>query len=491
MHQKSLPRVQRDLKALQERWKSDKPNILPLADAELLSLLPNRETVDSLVRLYFDTAETIYRVLHGPSFWEEYEMFWANYPSTKPAFTILLLLMMATMSCITDKEHQTYIGESALARERAVLWIEVSEWWLDHHSQKNIYLAIWQIRCLLVLAKQVNVVKKKRTWTVAGTLVREAMSAGFHRDPSRLGEKVSIFDQEMRRRLWATIIELELSASIDRGMPSASTAIPSDASTVLNINDEDLNVECDRPPVSKPWKEPTSSSFLHISGASFALRVSLNSFLNELSSPLVYEEVLKYEEMVTEELQRLPPRAESGKTQDSGGLPLVARTLLDVQLQQFLIMLHSPFARQADSNSRFSLSRMICFNAAARIVEQYSQLIEAGNFLLLLHRHDYFRAALVICHKMYVSVGIQSMYSMNDLYDFVALAEIPSRRTLFQFKYECIHSVRRKRSYHARRQDYTARYRIHALLVHLLRLCIPSIDGDTGRVKGPEAESGR
>lgn len=411
MHHTSLPRVQRDLKTLQVRWKGEKTNVLPFADSELLQLLPSRETVDYLVNLYFDTCENIYRIMHRPNFWREYRLFWDDQQAASPAFVVILLLMMAAVSCISMKEQPTYIGDSAMARERAVLWIEVSEWWLGRHSQKNIYLAIWQIRCLLILAKQINIVKKKRTWTVAGTLVREGMTAGFHRDPSLLGEKVSVFDQEMRRRLWATMTELELQVSIDRGMPSATAGITSDSATILNVNDDEVTVEQGSPPTQKIWSEYTECSFLHISRASFCLRVSLNALVNDLGSPSRYEEVLNYEEQITKEIRKLPQRAVPGETPKEGHMPLVARTLLDIQLRQFLILLHAPFARQADTNSRYSLSRMICLNAAASIIEQYSQLNGSEKFLLLLLRHDYFRAALNICHAMYISISIR-----NDLF---------------------------------------------------------------------------
>lgn len=427
MHHSSLARVQRELKTLQMRWKVEKRNVLPLTDFELLQWLPDQETVDYLVRLYLDTFETMYRILHRPSFWKEYHMFWDNPRAAKPAFVVLMLLMMAAVICISPKERPAYIGDSAVARERAALWIEVSEWWLGRHSQKHIYLAIWQIRCLLILAKQVNTVKKKRTWTAAGTLVREAMSAGFHRDPNVPGEKVSVFDQEMRRRLWSTIIELELQVSIDRGMPSASAGIFSDCATVLNINDEELAVESDSPPISKPWNEYTTCSFLHISRASFSLRVSLNSLGNDLSSPLQYEEVLNYEETVTKELQRLPAWTEPGENQGVQGPTTLAKTLLDVQLRQFLILLHAPFARQAGTNSRYLVSRMICFNAAASIIEQYSQLKRSGSSLLLLLRHDYFRGALIICHHMFISLSIQSTCITSTFSDPVIPANLLNR----------------------------------------------------------------
>lgn len=430
----SLPRIQRDLKALQVRWKDAKLDVLPLADAELLELVPARETVDYLIRLYFDTFETMYRILHRQSFWREYQTFWDDRQAANPSFIILLILMMAAVSCLSLNEQPKYIGDSAVARERAVLWIEVSEWWLSRHSQKHIYLAIWQIRCLLILAKQVNVVKKKRTWTAAGTLVREAMAAGFHRDPSMLGEKVSAFDQEMRRRLWATMTELELQASIDRGMPSTSAGIPSDSATVLNVNDEDLALESNSLPISKPWNEYTGGSFLHMSRASFSLRVSLNSLVNDLSSPTRYEEVLTCEDAITKELRRIPLEAAPGGNGNIRQLSTVARALLDIQLRQFLILLHAPFARRADNSSRSSLSRMTCFNAAASIIEQHSQLTSSGNFLLLLLRHDYLGGALIICHNMYISVTIQSRCFTHALSSPVLVAEIPNRRPVHEFE---------------------------------------------------------
>src|SRR6266516_2867709 len=265
MHRASLSRVQRDLKAMQVSWKAEKADAMNLKDLNLLDLLPGRETVDRLVRLYFETFETAYRILHVPTFWREYEGFWENPQAGKPSFTVTILLVMAVVNCVSSREQATYIGDSASTREAAILWIESCDFWLQRQSQKHLYLAIWQIRCLLLLAKMSNTVKKKRTWTAAGNLMRQAMSAGFHRDPSLLGAKVSVFDQEMRRRLWATIIELELQASIDRGMPSASANFPSDVAPVLNVNDQDFEEDSQKTPSQKPCHHYTTTSFLHIS----------------------------------------------------------------------------------------------------------------------------------------------------------------------------------------------------------------------------------
>ncbi|OOF99008.1 hypothetical protein ASPCADRAFT_162906 [Aspergillus carbonarius ITEM 5010] len=401
MQRTSLPTLQRELKALQVKWKTARSELVPKSEWELFGLLPDQETIDGHVRVYFETFESLYRILHYPSFAKEYETFRGDWRAAKPAFVVLVLLMMASVSCISDDGQTQYIGESSMGRERAALWIEASEWWLSCQSQKHVYLAIWQIRCLLVLAKQVNVVKKKPAWTVAGTLVRTAMSAGFHRDPKMLGERVSAFDQEMRRRLWATMLELELQASTERGMPSAMTGITSDSRTLLNVDDEDLVVEGVSLPESKPWEVYTKCSFLHISAATFSLRTSINSKVNDIGSRWTYDEVMDEEEKVTNELRRLPNWADHGCSE-------MARTLLEIQLRHCLIMLHAPFARQAESNPRYTLSKMVCFNAACEIIEKHYQLSKSGNHALLLLRVDHFRAALMICHNLYISATIQS-----------------------------------------------------------------------------------
>lgn len=405
--QTALPRVQRELKSLQIKWKGIRADNawFPTHD-ELFQLLPDRETADRHVNLYFDTVETTYRILHYQSFQKQYELLWQDPKQVNSAVVVILLLVMASVDVLFSHEQPKYIGDSSVSRERAIFWIEVSEKWLARQSYKHVHLAIWQIRCLIVFAKQINVVKKKRIWTEAGTLLREAMSAGFHRDPSVLGEKVSFFDQEMRRRLWATIIEMELQISIDRGMPSASAGIPSDTATVLNVHDEEL--EKNSRPTSRPVREHTSTSYLHISRSSFSLRVSLNSMINDLSSPLVHENVLDYEDMITRELQRLPSSGVNHRQAHENERRIMVRSLLDIQLRQFLVMLHAPFARQTQTSSRYSLSRITCLTAAAELVKMHSDLIATGNFAILLQRSDYFRAALVICQTTYTNLIIKS-----------------------------------------------------------------------------------
>lgn len=488
----SLPRVQRELKLLQVRWKRDKCRVVPSSDADIVHLLPSQDALDHYISLYFDTFETMYRILHRHSFWSEYRMFLEDRRAAKPAFVVTLLLIIASVSCLSLKEQPSYIGDSSVARERATTYVEVADWWLRRQSQKNIYLAIWQVKCLSLLAKQANILKKKRTWTTAGTLVREAMAAGFHRDPSLLGEKVSVFDQEIRRRLWSTMVELELQASIDRGMPSALAGVSFDSAPVLNINDDDLVLDGNSPPVSRPWAEFTDCSFLHMSRATLQLRVYLNSVANDLSAETTYEDAMNHEELITKELRRLPQVADARETGDQPSMSLMARVLLDVQLRQFFLFLHAPFARQAESNVRYSLSRVICLNSAAQIIENYSKLNSTENFLLLLFRHDYFRAALVLCHTMCISISIKSrcrsLRFCNRYLPCCNMTDTHPRRFPVELEPKFLRRIRRERARNAGGQSDPPRHRFHALLVHIRGLRPPPDGYRAGR--GRRAEAG-
>ncbi|KAB8263070.1 hypothetical protein BDV32DRAFT_156607 [Aspergillus pseudonomiae] len=406
-HHASLPGVQKELKALDTKWKYEKPNNLAVKTADLLLLLPHQEQMDAAIRLYFETFETMYRIVHRPTFMEEYDQLQKVRSAVKPGFIVLILLIMATVSC-TMTTDRTYVGSSSLGRERGSLWIETAEGWLAKQSKKNIYLVIWQIRCLLVLAKQMCRYKKKRMWSVAGDLVREGMAAGFHRDPSRLGGKISFFDQEIRRRLWATMIELELQASVERGMPSALAAIQMDCAPPVDIDDEGLRPESASTETQGSSGHRTSTLFLRLCRNSLDLRVSLNSRMNDLTSDLPYEDILRYEDMIMSELRKVPSSTDNSDDTNGKRLSQMARVVLDLQLRQFLVLLHAPFARKAENNTRYTVSRMVCFNAAASMIDQHWGLVQAGNPMLLLLRHDYFRGALNLSHYAFISSGIKA-----------------------------------------------------------------------------------
>jgi hypothetical protein len=364
--------------------------------------------VDRLIKLYFESFETTYRVLHQPSFWDEYNGFWQDPQKGPSGFVVILLLIASMVSCLSSHEQSTTV-KGFSRRETWVSWIEACEIWLDHQSQKHLNLANFQIRCLLLLSRQVVMMKEKRAWTSAATLLSFSMSAGLHRDPSLLSGRISTFDQEMRRRLWGTIVELEIEASIDRGVRPFSTDLPFDCPPPSNLDDHEFGVASEHIPKAELSVNFTATSFLCKLHKSRSYRTALISMINNPKSNLQYDEVMCHEGKLLQMIKELS-RWENLEDVRSGS-STTPQVLLDIQLRQLLLLLHSPWARQTESNPRYSYSRMVCINTSKYILDQYSSLTKAGSYGLLVLRNDVVRAALSFCHNFFISRTIRGRFS--------------------------------------------------------------------------------
>lgn len=396
-HQGLAP-VQRDLKNTKIKGPGQEDS-LPTNDKALINLLPQKNIADQLVQIYVENLETVYRVLHLPSFWEEYSKFWSAPQEGRPAFAALLLLILATTYCVRERDSSMFRGDSSVGRETAIMWIRTCDSWLQSQSQKHTNMAVFQIHCLSFIAKQMNSIKRKRTWTSAGNLMRLAISNGLHRDAHIINlrhatpshKKVSAFDQEMRRRIWSTISELELQAAFDRGMPATLRDLIEDCGPPLNIDDKEFDPSAEKLPGPKPVSQYTSSSFQHLSRSSWSTRLELVSVINGPQPQMAYEDVLLYDKKIMQYLDEIPHWTD----QES----LVSRLLLQLQLQVLLLFLHRPYAREEERSSRYDYSAIMHLRSAMNILDLHHQLTSTGNNFLCLFRNDVFSAALSICYN--------------------------------------------------------------------------------------------
>ena len=391
-----MGRARTDIQALRKVRRKEMPIESVAESKTLVELLPSREVLEPLVQLYLGTFETTFRILHVPSFWGEYLRLWESPNEAREGFVVTLLLVAATVFCVPNRERMGFIGGSSVARETAMTWISACDSWLQLQSEKHLTLTYFQVRCLLFLAQRTNLVKAKRHWTYVGTLMRFAVSAGFHRDPSLLGEKISPFDQEMRRRIWATIVELELQASVERGLPSSSRDLPSDCASPLNIDDEDFDESSQRLPDPKGPERYTRTSCLVELRKSLPLRVALTTLINDPKSNLSLDEAFAYEERIKRRLVDIP----KWENLADAGSSVLSREFLALQLEQYLLLLFRRSAQSTASESRRQYSLMVCFSASEKILGHHERLMKAGNPSLSLVRDDILQAALSLCYSL-------------------------------------------------------------------------------------------
>ena len=372
---------------------------LSIEDKALISLLPQKDIADQLVQIFVDNLESTYRVLHLPSFWQEYSEFWNTPQKGRPAFAAILLLILASTYCIKEGDSSTFRGDSSGGRETAIQWIRACDSWLQSQSQKHTTMAVFQIHCLSFIAKQVNSIKRKRTWTSAGNLMRLAISSGLHRDVHIINlhhsapssKKVSVFDQEMRRRIWATLSELELQAALDRGMPAMFRDLMEDCGPPSNVDDEEFDPSMEQLPGPRPISKYTRSSYQVLSRSSWSLRLELVSVVNGPHPQMAYEVVLHYDKKIMQHLDEIPRWSDKAS--------LVSSVLLQLQLHIFLLLLHRPYAREDARSSRYEYSAIMHLRSAISILDLHHQLTSIGNKFLCLFRNDILCAALSICYN--------------------------------------------------------------------------------------------
>jgi hypothetical protein len=88
---------------------------------------------------------------------------------------------------------------------------------------------------------------------------------------------------------------------------------------------------------------------------------------------------------------------------------LPARALLEIQLRQFLIILHTPFAAKSQYSAVSSI------NAAARILDLHSQLYAAGIHTISTMRSDIFRSAISLSHHILTSNALRSDFLLSSI----------------------------------------------------------------------------
>ncbi|KAM6537310.1 hypothetical protein FALCPG4_003236 [Fusarium falciforme] len=396
---------------------------------DLRETLPVKETCDDLIRCYLRTFEPMYRIIHVPSFWNEYSQVWVGeHASTlQPVFLVKLTLMLAlgtTFKEVSDDAEANHLWRLAQT------WIQNAQWWLTGPSEKTTYnLDGLQVFCLLILARQTTFNCRGATsWLSSGSLLRAAITMGLHRNP-KLFPGLSLYQREIRARLWTTVLELSAQCCLDLGLPLNLSDVDYDACSPSNYNDPDL--ESGSEPTPKPLDTPTDSSLQVLLAQSLPLRVEVIHLLNDFRHQQSYEKALDIGTKLRTACRDVAAFFHSRKVTDSSFADTCSlrpnvfhRKLMDIQLRRFIMFLHRDFMLQARTDPRFYLSRKICVEAALVIassdkgadLNQPLQLWEDTWRLALVGR------GLFKCSLSFDAMLILSLEVITQLQDEAALS---------------------------------------------------------------------
>jgi hypothetical protein len=334
--------------------------------------IPSRDIADSLVASYLRTYEGLFRILHVPSFLNDYDAYWKQPGSSSQGFVIQLKLVLAIGAAFQD--------EAFSLRKTAIHWVYEAQLWLMLPPEKDkLTLTALQIGCLICIARNVCSVGPDMTWIPAGTLVRKAMMMGLHRDPLQLGA-MSVYTAEIRRRLWATVVELNIEYASDSGVCFTMTEADWNTLPPANMNDEDLTHEpnVERP---TPWsiETPTLTSVQIALQRSVPIRITVLRHVNSLNGEQAYNDTLDLNHKLMSVYQQLTKTLQDLRRIEERNLsprksPVINHfhiSMAELMVSRWFLTLHQPVVMHSLADPHFYFSRKMYFDVALKIAQVY------------------------------------------------------------------------------------------------------------------------
>ncbi|CEL03644.1 hypothetical protein ASPCAL04794 [Aspergillus calidoustus] len=278
---------------------------------EILAAVPPRTVVDRLMALHFDSYLITPFLIHRKKFLREYEAFWKDPSTTSIAWIGLMFSMLYIAALLqtfaldsidgrAESSKVEYLTMKDAFREQAVQCLV-----LARYTTGGPYILETLIT---VLTGESVLLKDSATdgWLSTNTILHLAIRMGYHRDPDHF-PGISPFEGEMRRRIWTTILVLDIALSLETGLPRSGTNAQTDTKLPHNLRDCDFEEETTEMPPPRPETEWTPVLPLIAKGrliSALGLICDINSDIN----PPSCEQVIRVDALLEDVHNRaIPP----------------------------------------------------------------------------------------------------------------------------------------------------------------------------------------
>lgn len=372
-------------------------------------LLPERSIADRLVQAYLRTIQSVLGIVNVPSFYRRYVALFNSASPFDKDFEVLLLLVLAIGWVVCSQEQ-------AVPRSTVLQWIDAAKTWLNSPGyKKRLVLDGVRIHCLFILACQLLSISDDQSWLETGSLIRTAMHMGLHIDPTRCAfeEKITRLEIQSRRRLWATVLELELQTCMDRGLLPGIDVDDYDTEPPLNVDDATL--ESTSPgninggtseTLGQDMSQLTSCSLQILLVQALPVRLRIARFLNSFQpAKQTFEKALGLSADLCSILKLASDRIEAYRMSCSPPPTSFQTQFFDQLVQRTILALHHPFAVRALKDQSLYYSRKMCFEATLSLlsrsvfpgdVDFYQLRVVSGG----LFQTTYTQCALFLCAEL-------------------------------------------------------------------------------------------
>jgi hypothetical protein len=382
-------------------------------------LVPDRAITDLLVSAYLETFEKVFRVLLVPSFLRQYNKYFTDPGSASTEFVITLLLVISIGRCFNGDIVDSHA---------ALRWIHAANAYVSTPFEEKSHLTTEgiQIYCLLLIAREVNSIGADLIWLQAGSLLRMAMYMGLHRDPAKV-PGIKLCEMEMRKRLWATIMEIGVQASLTSGGVPLISESDYDCPPPSNFDDYSLEEGAfDGRANENTFTSTTIQIYLR---RLLEMRLLILNLVNGANTDHNCEAAKNLSEKFLKIYSDLTLRLE-GFGDFTGIKPSVFQTkLFELLNKRFLLALHGRFASIVPSHPSYYYSKALSIDISLDLLKfkNYSEMVSGigGNVLQIdfsnlaiysngLYRSSFIYAFALICAELFVVVENKAGISVSS-----------------------------------------------------------------------------
>jgi hypothetical protein len=371
----------------------------------------------------------------------QYETFWKDPSATSIAWIGLMFSMLyiaAQLQAFTidfadgraESLKADYITMKDAFREKAVQCLI-----LARYTTGGPYILETLIT---VLTGEFILLKDSATdgWLLISMILHLAMRMGYHRDPDHF-PGISPFEGEMRRRIWATILQLDLALSLEKGLPRSATDSHIDTKQPRNLRDGDFDEDTTEMPPPRPETEWTPVLPL-IAKVRLISALGLICDVNADINPLSYHEVAKVDALLEDVQHRAIPPVLHWETMphsitDSPSL-VIQRVSVQTTYYKSRILLHrralitSCPARQSREPERDSRESVrICLDSALKILSFQQMLHEESQPFGRLHQLRW-KVLHIFNQDVLLATSVLCLYLQDvDTFELPEIAEQTTR----------------------------------------------------------------
>lgn len=241
--------------------------------------------------------------------------------------------------------------------------------------------------------------------------VRLAMHMGLHRDPSHYKE-LTIFECEMRRRLWTLLTEIDLLVAFQFGLPSNVQRRYFDTKLPRNLMDQDFDESTTEWPPERPQTERTPALYTIVKSRIVVAFGEILAMVTSRTSP-TYGEVLRLDKKLEEAHEAIPPllRMRSFSLSITDPVDIIMQRLwIELMYQKARIVLHRRYFTIARDNNRYRYSHFACIDASEKTLQHqfdvHNEMLPGGRlskerwFLSSLSTHDFLLANMMLALEL-------------------------------------------------------------------------------------------